>query len=74
MDGPEEGVEGHVADVLVVVEEEPAEDVDGQHAEAGLGVDVHDRDDSLVEDGVANVLARLGVGGHLVGILWARLE
>ena len=36
VDSLEEGVQRHVADVLVTVEEEPAEDVDRQHAQPRL--------------------------------------
>jgi hypothetical protein len=51
-----EGVEGDVADVVVLVAEELAQAVDGHHPQALF---------RLVEDGVADVLARLGVGGDL---------
>lgn len=37
VDRPQQGVERHVADVFVAVEQKPAEDVDGQHPETTLG-------------------------------------
>ena len=61
----EERVERHVANVLVGVEQEAAEDVDGEDAQRRLRLDVHDGEHGLVQDRVAGVLARLGVGAHL---------
>lgn len=43
----------------------PAQDVDCEHAQPGLALDVHDGEHRLVQDGVAHVLARLRVGRHL---------
>ena len=43
VDGAQQRVQRHVADVLVAVEQEPAEDVDGQHAQPALRLDVHYR-------------------------------
>lgn len=65
VNSPQQGVQGHVADILIIVQQEPAQDVDGQHPQTALRLDVHDGQDGLVEDGVANVLASLRVGGHL---------
>mmetsp|Transcript_115450 Transcript_115450/g.331356 ORF Transcript_115450/g.331356 Transcript_115450/m.331356 type:complete len:464 (+) Transcript_115450:494-1885(+) len=57
--------QGDVADVVVAAEEEAAEDVDAEHAEAAFGLDGHDREDALVQDRVACVLRALGVRGDL---------
>ena len=54
-----------VPDVLVVVEQEPPQDVDGQDPQSALALDVHDGEDGLVQDGVAHVLGGLCVGGDL---------
>lgn len=62
---PQQGVQGHVAYILVVIEQEPSQDVDRQHSETALGLDVHDGQDGLVQDGVADVLTGLGVGRDL---------
>ena len=61
VDSFQEGVKGNVADVLVAVEEEPAENVDRQHTKSRLAVDVHDGEDSLVKNGVSNVFTCLRV-------------
>ena len=60
-----EGVQGHVTNVVVAVEKEATQDIDGQDAETGFGFDGHDGLDALVQDGIACVLGRFGVGGHL---------
>ena len=60
-----EGVEGDVADVVVTVEEEAPENVDGEHAQARFGFDGHDGLHALVQDGIAGVFGRFGVGGDL---------
>ena len=59
VDSFQEGVQSHVADVLVAVEKEPAKDVNCQHTESGLAVNVHDGENSLVEDCVSNVFTSL---------------
>lgn len=65
MDGPQKRVKGHISDVLVAVEQETAEDVDGQDPQAGLGADVHDGEYRLVQDGISDIFGRFGVGRHL---------
>ena len=67
VDDFEEGAEGDVANVFVVVQQEPAEDVDGEDAKARLRLDVHDGQHGFVEDGVADVLRSFRVGGDLGG-------
>ena len=62
--GLQEGVEGDVANVVVAVGEETAEDVDGEHAQSRLTLDFHDREHGLVQDRVADVLGCVRVGGH----------
>jgi len=64
-DDLEKSVERDVANVVVAVAEELAEDVDGHDAQAAVGFDVEDREDRLVQDRVADVLGRLGVGRDL---------
>ena len=56
-DGTEKRVECDIANVFIAVQQKSAEDVDGQNAEATLRLDVHDGEDRLVEDGIANVFA-----------------
>jgi len=43
----------------------PAQDVDGQHAQAADGLHAHDGLHGLVQDGVAGVARGLGGAGHL---------
>ena len=43
----------------------PAQDVDGEHAQAADGLCAHDRLHALVQDGVPRVARALRVGGHL---------
>lgn len=63
----QERVERDVADVVVPVPEELAEDVDRHDAQAAVGLDVEDGQHGLVQDRVADVLGRLGVGRDLGG-------
>mmetsp|Transcript_17683 Transcript_17683/g.45047 ORF Transcript_17683/g.45047 Transcript_17683/m.45047 type:complete len:928 (-) Transcript_17683:351-3134(-) len=58
-------VQGHVAQVVVALAQEGAQNVDGQLAQFGLGTDREDGLHTLVLDGVADVARVLGVGGHL---------
>mmetsp|Transcript_4784 Transcript_4784/g.11429 ORF Transcript_4784/g.11429 Transcript_4784/m.11429 type:complete len:279 (-) Transcript_4784:696-1532(-) len=60
-----EGVEGHVSDVVVTVEQELAERVDPEHPQATVRLNPEDGPHALVQDGHAGVLGRLCVGGHL---------
>ena len=72
----EKCIEGYVADVPVVADEESAEDVDPQDPQAALRVDGHDGPHSLVEHSMGGILATFRVGGHLsenVVELFARL-
>mmetsp|Transcript_145548 Transcript_145548/g.362954 ORF Transcript_145548/g.362954 Transcript_145548/m.362954 type:complete len:538 (+) Transcript_145548:600-2213(+) len=57
--------ERHVADVVVTAEEEAAQDVNPEHSEAAFGLNGHDRQNALVEDGIACVFRTLGVGCDL---------
>ena len=57
-----EGVERDVPDVVVLVAEEPSEDVHRQHPKAAHGFRPDDRVDGFVEDGVPRVLGAVGVG------------
>ena len=61
----EKCIEGYVADVPVVADEESTEDVDPQDPQATLGVDSHDGPHGLVEHSVGGILATFRVGGHL---------
>lgn len=61
----QESIERHVANVLVVVQQKSAENINGQHAQSALRLDVHNGQHRLVEYRVAHVFARLRVGGHL---------
>lgn len=54
-------------DVLVSAWEEPAEYVDCEHSEATLTLDLHDGEHSLIQDGMTNILIRVGIGSHLWG-------
>lgn len=65
VDGAQKRVKGHITDVLVTVEQETAEDVDGQDPQAGLGADVHDGEYSLVQDRISDIFGRFRVGRHL---------
>mmetsp|Transcript_1119 Transcript_1119/g.2428 ORF Transcript_1119/g.2428 Transcript_1119/m.2428 type:complete len:603 (+) Transcript_1119:1115-2923(+) len=60
-----QGVERHVANVVVAVEQEAPQNVDRQDPQAVVALHGHDGLHALVEDGVARVLGRLRVGGHL---------
>ncbi len=51
--------------IRVPIEEEAAEDVDGEDAQAGLGLDAHDRLHTLVQDRIAHVAQALCVRRHL---------
>ncbi|KAL7553138.1 LOW QUALITY PROTEIN: hypothetical protein ACHAWF_016403 [Thalassiosira exigua] len=64
-DAPGQGVERHVSDVVVPVQEEPPEDVDGQHPQPVVALHGHDGLHALVEDGVPCVFGRLRVGRDL---------
>ena len=64
-DGPGERVERDVANVVVPVEQEAAQNVDGQHAQPRVALHVHDGLDALVENGIARVFRTLRVGRHL---------
>lgn len=54
-----------VPDVVVSVAQELSENVDGQDTEGVVRWGLHDSKHSLVENRVANILARLGVGCNL---------
>lgn len=45
----------------------PSKDVDSQDSKSALWLDVHDGQNGLVEDGIADVFASLRVGRHLEG-------
>ena len=51
--------------ISVGVGEKATQDVDRQNAQPTLRLDVHYREDSLVEDGVTDVLTGVCVCGHL---------
>jgi hypothetical protein len=53
--------ERDVPDVVVPVREELAEDVDREHAQARVGLDLEDREHGLVQHRVPHVLARVRV-------------
>lgn len=55
----------HAPNVLVRVEQEAAEDVDGQHTQAALCPNLHDGARALVQNRVAHVLGRFRVGRDL---------
>lgn len=57
--------ETSLPNVVVPVTEEFSENVDGHDAKTRLGLDLENGEDRLVEDGVADVLGRFGVGGNL---------
>lgn len=65
VDSAQQRVKCNVANVLVIIEQEAAENVDGQYAKSTFRLDVHDGQHRLVEDRVANVLARLCVRRNL---------
>lgn len=52
-------------DVVVTVPEELPKNVDRHDSQAVLRLNLEDRKDSLVQDGVPDVLRRLGVGRNL---------
>lgn len=58
-----------VPNVVVLVAEEAAQQVDGKDAQALLGLNLHDGQDRLVENGVADVLSAVRVGRHLRNIV-----
>mmetsp|Transcript_32652 Transcript_32652/g.79220 ORF Transcript_32652/g.79220 Transcript_32652/m.79220 type:complete len:285 (-) Transcript_32652:595-1449(-) len=58
-------VERHVADVVVSVDQKAAKDVDREHSQSALHLDGHNCEHALVQDGVARILCRFSVGGHL---------
>mmetsp|Transcript_26904 Transcript_26904/g.78337 ORF Transcript_26904/g.78337 Transcript_26904/m.78337 type:complete len:410 (-) Transcript_26904:270-1499(-) len=60
-----QGVQCHVANVVVTVEQESPEDVHGEDSECGLCFDGHDGLDTFIEDGISGVLGRLCVRRHL---------
>ena len=62
----------HSPNILVTVGEEPAKDVDGQNTKPTLRLDLHNRQNRLVQNGVPHVLPRLSIGGHLH--TWQKME
>ena len=64
-DASSKGIESNVANIVVLVEEESAEDVDGQSPEAVVRLDGHDGLNALVEDGIASIFGSIGVGSNL---------
>lgn len=54
-----------VPDIVVSVAQELSKNVDGQDTESVVRWGLHDSEHSLVENRVANVLARLSVVGNL---------
>mmetsp|Transcript_51936 Transcript_51936/g.103362 ORF Transcript_51936/g.103362 Transcript_51936/m.103362 type:complete len:308 (-) Transcript_51936:372-1295(-) len=59
------GIERHVPDVVVTIDQEAAKDVNGEHAQTRFHLNGHNSEHTLVEDGVARVFGGLGIGGHL---------
>ena len=60
-----EGVEGDIADIVVPVREELAQNVDGHHAKSTVRLDLQNSKDCLVQDGIPNVFGRVSVGCDL---------
>ena len=62
---PGQGIECDVANVIVAIQEESSQYVDGEDTETVFTLDAHDGLHALVENGVAGILGRFGVGGDL---------
>lgn len=60
-----ERVERNVANVVVAVAQKLAQNVDGHDAQPVLRLDLQHRENRLVQNRVAHVLARFRVGGYL---------
>ena len=58
-------IKGNIADVFVTIEKDTSQYVDGQNPQSTLRFDVHDGQDSLVQNGITDILGRFSVGGHL---------
>lgn len=52
-------------DIVIAVTEELPENVNGHDTETAVCFDMQDRKHSLVEDGIANILGRVGVRSNL---------
>ena len=61
----EQRVEGHIFDIFVHIEEETAKNVDGQHPQARLALDVHDGQHRLIQDSIPHIFGGFGVSGNL---------
>jgi hypothetical protein len=54
-----------IPNIIIFVAEEFTKDVDGHHPQSGICFNFQDSQNGFVQDRVADVLRRVGVGGNL---------
>lgn len=55
MDGAQQRIERNVSNIFIAIEQESAENIDGQHAQPTFRFDVHDRQHRLVKNSISNI-------------------
>lgn len=61
----DQGIESNISNVIVSVGQELSKNIDTEHAESRIGLDIKNREYCFVQNRISNVFRRVGIGRNL---------